>query len=533
MKRNIIITTMFVSALAFAGVSIPKNVAEDTNKVMSQKYWELWNDDVQKKIDADIEANRKADASIKIGEIKNGTDVKVEQISHDFKFGAHIFNYNQLGEKSLDAKYKALYGTLFNSATVAFYWSKFEMQPDRPRYKTEYWDTQEFWENCENPKSNLNWRRPPTDEIIDYCKSRGIRVHGHTIHWGNRTWGIPTWLIEKCIDDSERELFKKYYIAPAKVGVKNIGEQYTPDFFKLTGKQLDEMFPKTGANLKNEYKKRAENLAKHYGDKVDSWDVVNESLEEYVDGAMNVGGIFSTPTKRYRGLNPADYTYLGFQLAQNAFPKNVKLNINDNPYGPHRMDKYDDQVNDLISRGCKIDIVGWQMHIFDPKMCDAIAKCEEPKNAWLRLNVIKNRPKQIWEDFKIMETTNRPIHMSEITISAPDDTDRGRMVQAIITRNLYRIWFSQKPTMGITWWNVVDDCGAPGEPSISGLFTRGMNPKPAYYALDELINKEWRTNLSTKPDSDGNVKFRGFKGKYRLSWKDKNGNEQFKLVEVK
>ena len=42
---------------------IPKNAAEDTDKIMSQKYWDIWNEDVQKKIDADIEANRKADAT--------------------------------------------------------------------------------------------------------------------------------------------------------------------------------------------------------------------------------------------------------------------------------------------------------------------------------------------------------------------------------------------------------------------------------------------------------------------------------------
>lgn len=127
----------------------------------------------------------------------------------------------------------------------------------------------------------------------------------------------------------------------------------------------------------------------------------------------------------------------------------------------------------------------------------------------------------------------KPIHLSEITITAPDTTEKGRMMQAIIARNLYRKWFSIKPMMGITWWNVVDDCGAPGEPSMSGLFTRGMNPKPAYYALNNLINKEWKTVLTQNASADGTVKFRGFKGKYRLSWKDKNGAERFAYVHVK
>ena len=93
-------------------------------------------------------------------------------------------------------------------------------------------------------------------------------------------------------------------------------------------------------------------------------------------------------------------------------------------------------------------------------------------------------------------------------------------MQAIVARNLYRLWFSLKPMMGITWWNVVDDCGAPGEPSVSGLFTRQMQPKPAYFALDKLINHEWRTNLKVTVSPDGKVKFRGFKGRYRLTWKE-------------
>ena len=78
--------------------------------------------------------------------------------------------------------------------------------------------------------------------------------------------------------------------------------------------------------------------------------------------------------------------------------------------------------------------------------------------------------------------------------------------------------------MGITWWNVVDDCGAPGEPSVSGLFDRDMKPKASYYALDNLINHEWKTNLTVKMGKKGVVKFRGFKGNYKVSWKDEDGN---------
>ena len=80
--------------------------------------------------------------------------------------------------------------------------------------------------------------------------------------------------------------------------------------------------------------------------------------------------------------------------------------------------------------------------------------------------------------------------------------------------------------MGITWWNVLDNCGVKGEPTVSGIFTRDMKEKPVYWAMDQLINHEWKTNLSVKPDAEGKVQFRGFKGKYRITYKDKRGKTQ-------
>ena len=100
------------------------------------------------------------------------------------------------------------------------------------------------------------------------------------------------------------------------------------------------------------------------------------------------------------------------------------------------------------------------------------------------------------------------------------------MMQAIIAQNLYRLWFSMENMMGITWWNVVDNCGAKGEPSTSGIFTRDMKEKPVYHALNNLINNEWKTSLTTKADKQGKVTFRGFKGNYRITWTDKKGHKQ-------
>lgn len=47
--------------------------------------------------------------------------------------------------------------------------------------------------------------------------------------------------------------------------------------------------------------------------------------------------------------------------------------------------------------------------------------------------------------------------------------------------------------------------------------------------MDELINKEWKTTLSTKADKEGIVSFRGFRGNYLLSW-ESNGKKHSQAV---
>nr|MDF3286644.1 hypothetical protein [Opitutae bacterium KCR 482] len=74
MAKRIIITTALAALTAFTSlasdVKIPKNASEDTGNIMTQKYWDIWNPELQKQIDADIEANRKADAVVNVGQVK-------------------------------------------------------------------------------------------------------------------------------------------------------------------------------------------------------------------------------------------------------------------------------------------------------------------------------------------------------------------------------------------------------------------------------------------------------------------------------
>ena len=71
---------------------------------------------------------------------------------------------------------------------------------------------------------------------------------------------------------------------------------------------------------------------------------------------------------------------------------------------------------------------------------------------------------------------------------------------------------------GITWWNLGDSTAFGNEnKAMGGLLDNEMNPKLAYQALNQLINHEWKTNLKISSGSHGNVSFRGFYGKYKIT----------------
>jgi GH35 family endo-1,4-beta-xylanase len=402
-------------------------------EVMSEAYLKFWGPEVQKRIDNDIERHRKADGAFKLEGAKAGCEVKVEQISHTFIFGGNIFLFGDLKTPEKNKRYEDTFGTLFNAATVPFYWKTLEPERGKPRYTAD---------------SPYEYRRPPPDPVVAFCESKGINMNGHAIIYGIRVWGHPEWM------PNDRKAMEPIFEAHIK------------------------------------------ELAQRYGARIQRWDVVNESIDQ-----------------ANRGLMPDDYTFKTFAWADKYFPSSALFSINDCDmhWGPSR--RYVEIARDLIDRGARVDIVGVQMHIFNPKESRQIANGADILT-----------PKKLYAVLDCLQGAERPIHISEVTVSAPDDTPEGRAVQAAIVRNLYRLWFSYPTAMGITWWNVVDGGAAPGEPSFSGIYDKEMNPKPVYQTLDGLINGEWKTRLTLNAGADGSVKFRGFKGRYRITYTDTDGN---------
>jgi GH35 family endo-1,4-beta-xylanase len=266
------------------------------------------------------------------------------------------------------------------------------------------------------------------------------------------------------------------------------------------------------------FRKRVFDVARDFGEVVDSWDVVNESSVDWRTYRKSRTGL--PVWKSGYGLMPGDYPLHALLDAKEAFPAKANLAINDYNISPDFLA----QVKDLDAEGSKIDIIGCQMHLLNTNDCMRLA-LGETGISWI------STPADIRGRLDMMAKTGRPLHVSEVTITSPGADDRSRMIQAVLTRNIYRAWFSHPKTMGITWWNTVDGGGVKGEPLVSGLFTTDLKHKPAYDALDDLINREWKTKTTANVAS-GKISFRGFKGRYRLSWKDADGKEQCKFVEV-
>lgn len=438
-----------------------------------------WTPAFEAAIDARIERHRKADAVV--DGLPPGAEVKVEQTSSQFLVGCNMFNFDQLGSDALNAEYRAAFTNLFNAATLAFYWKNMEPREGQFRFESGPRDLPEFWNAFDHEKDDayklVEWRRPAPDRLIEFCRANGVAMHGHALIYV--AWS-PDWLWDVAT---------------------------TPE------------------KARHWYDRHIYDMALHYGDAIPQWDVVNESLNrdstrESPDDAKNWF------TGRRPGVVlPPDYTRRAFELADRLFPKNVRLAVND--AWTVANDAYAAFAQKLIRDGARVDEVGYQKHIFNPRDLLSVASgfpCLTNSQTW----DVADETNRLAE---IDARTSRPIHISEVTIPSPRGlaglTDaEADAIQARVTRAYYRLWFSWPSVERITYWNLVDGLGAKNERMSSGWYNRDMTKKAVWHAMDRLFNHEWRTRLTAKADASGRLSFRGFKGRYRLTWRRADGTTE-------
>ena len=332
-----------------------------------------------------------------------------------------------------------------------------------------------YWAGTEPEKGTLRfkegssymWRRPPTDRCLEFCKKYNITPKGHPLLWHNGDHN-PKWL------------------------------------------------PKDPEKLKKTYTKRFKELADRYADSILLWDCVNESMICWKDYPF------------FSEENPAHPPYVawGFNEAEKIFPAKTTLMINEitaanwswpsdaNPGEGNN--RYYDQCEKLLDDGVNIEGIGFQFHFFSRKSLDNYMKGD------------RCDPNAMLDTYEKFAKFGLPLWSTEITIGSAGEN--GLKIQERVVRDIYRLWFSTPNMAGITWWNLSDGAAHGNEGKAGGgLLDEQMNPKPAYKALDQLINHAWRTNLTATSDASGNVKFRGFYGKYKVKVTDGDKTKEFEI----
>lgn len=253
--------------------------------------------------------------------------------------------------------------------------------------------------------------------------------------------------------------------------------------------------PKDPDKLKALYVKRFHELADRFGADVPIWDVVNESQvcpEKYP---------LYTPDKAYVGW--------AFDQAVPLFPADSVMMINEVTrynFIPAARNPYVQQIRELLAAGKDVRGIGLQYHFFRREALDKhLATPQSDLGSQLDLY-------EALAEFKL------PLYITEITI--PSAGDGGKELQEQMVTDLYRLWFSAPTMAGITWWNLGDGTAIKGENEAEGgLMDERLQPKPAYLALDKLINQDWTTKATVTTDANGKAKLRGFHGGYQVTVK--------------
>jgi GH35 family endo-1,4-beta-xylanase len=105
-----------------------------------------------------------------------------------------------------------------------------------------------------------------------------------------------------------------------------------------------------------------------------------------------------------------------------------------------------------------------------------------------------------------------PVRVVAVTILGGPEEEAD---QAEAVRRFYMTAFAQRQVGAVSWWDLSDRFAWQSVPG--GLVRSDLSPKPAYNALDRLINRLWRTDAAGRTDEDGRVGARAFFGRYRIT----------------
>ena len=216
--------------------------------------------------------------------------------------------------------------------------------------------------------------------------------------------------------------------------------------------------------------------ASYYRGRVSDWDVLNEPLDNSEALSM---------------LGPAEPA-MWFKLARRADPA-AKLYVNESGIlsdlgaNAARQAAYQKFISSLLQNGAPLDGIGLQCHF----------------------GLDLTPPERLITILDRFQKLGKPLYATELDIEVPDEK-----LQADYLRDFMIAMFSHPAVRGITLWSLWE--GVHSEP-LTALYAKDWRKKPAAAALEDLLLKQWHTELSGLTAGNGEFKGRGFYGDYEIT----------------
>jgi endo-1,4-beta-xylanase len=209
-------------------------------------------------------------------------------------------------------------------------------------------------------------------------------------------------------------------------------------------------------------------VVSHFRGQVVSWFVVNEAVDD--DGQLR-------DTFWLRALGP-QYIALAFQWAREADPQ-VDLIYND--FNGEGLNRKSDAIYALAlglrRDGIPIDSIGWQMHVFldkNPSTIEMLANFARLADLGLKVDIT---------EMDVRVGVNQQARPARLLAQAEMYRRTLRACLDAPNCNMFEVW---GVTDHYSWFNSSKNASQNDAPL---LFDDYGNPKPAYYALVDELNK--------------------------------------------
>ena len=237
---------------------------------------------------------------------------------------------------------------------------------------------------------------------------------------------------------------------------------------------------------------------------IDIWDVINEVVIMPVFDRYD-----NAVTRIARDLGRVGLVKRVFAAARDANP-NAVLILNDFNTSP----AYERLVEECLAAGVPIDAIGIQSHQHQGYW--GRGKLEDVLGRFSRFGL----PLHFTENSLVSGQLMPPhiVDLNDWVVPDWPSTPAGEERQASELEEMYTILFANPQVEAVTNWDATDGkwLRAP-----TGLLRADNTAKPAWEALDHLINHTFSSDIQCHTDSQGRAEITGIRGKYELSCEGK------------